>query len=151
MKRNSKIVIAAVSAIAITTGALATGTLAFAEGGRGDRMVNRLTERLELSADQSTALETLQVEMKETRELMRGDAAADGQTLQDLIVADTFDQGAALEMITSRAAALQAQGPELVAAAAVFLDGLSVDQKAQLSELMDRSSKRGGGRKSRSE
>ena len=146
MKRNSKVLIAAVSAIAISTGALA-----FAKGDKGDRMVNRLTERLELSADQSTALDTLQVEMKETRELMQGNAESDGQTLQDLIVADTFDQGAALEMITARATALQAQGPELVAAAAVFLDGLSPDQKAQLSEIMDRSSRRGGGRKHRGE
>ena len=63
--------------------------------------------------------------------------------LTALISADTFDQGAALTMITDRAAALQANAPELVAAAALFFDGLSAEQKATLQEFGNKAGKRG--------
>lgn len=133
MKRNTKIVLAALAAVSITT-----GTLAMAGGGRmGDRMVDRLSERLELTEQQVSSLQVLQTEISETRQLMRSGLDSDGQTLKNLIGAESFDQGAALEMITARTTAMQAQGPELVAAAAQFLDGLDVEQKQELSELMD--------------
>jgi len=143
MKRNTKIILSVIAASSI-----ATGTFAFAGGGHGqmgERMVNRLSDRLELSEQQSNALSALQVELSETRELMRGDLNSDSQSLKELISAESFDQGAALEMITARTTAMQAQGPELVAATAVFLDGLNAEQKQELSELMDRFSDRRGG------
>lgn len=144
MKRNTKIILATITAVSV-----ATGTIAFAGGGHGrmgERMVGKLTERLELSEQQVDALSALQVEFKETRELMRGDLDNDGKVLKDLISADTFDQGAALEMITTRTTAMQTQGPELVAAMAQFLDGLDASQKEELSSLMERFSDRRGGR-----
>ena len=144
MKRNSKIILATVAAVSIVT-----GTVAVAGGGHGrmgDRMVSKMTDRLELDEQQATALTALQQEIRETRELMRGDLSNDRSTLQQLVSADTFDQGAALEMITARTTAMQAQGPELVAATAAFLDGLNAEQKQELSQLMDRFSERRGGR-----
>lgn len=146
MKLNTKIILAAVTAVTI-----ATGSIAFAGGGHGrmgDRMVSKLTNRLDLTEQQSGALTTLQQEIKETRELMRGDLGSDGQTLKELVTAENFDQGAALEMITERTTAMQTQGPELVAAMAQFLDGLDATQKEELSSLMDRFSDRRGGRHS---
>ena len=114
----------------------------------GERMVGKLTKQLELSDQQVADLQILKEEIRETRELMRGDLGADGQTLKGLIGADSFDQGAAMEMITARTTALQSQGPELVAATAQFLDGLDAEQKQELNELMDRfSDRRGGGKR----
>ncbi|MBX2884718.1 MAG: Spy/CpxP family protein refolding chaperone, partial [Granulosicoccus sp.] len=95
-------------------------------------------ERLNLDEQQAGALEVLQQELQETRELMRGGEGEDRQTLKDLVSAESFDQGLALELITQRTSAMQAQAPELVAAAAGFLDGLNSEQKQELSELMDR-------------
>lgn len=145
MKRNTKIVLASITAIAIVS-----GTAAMAAGGHGrmgERMIGKLTSRLELNDQQVADLQSLQLEISETRELMRADLGEDGETLKSLIGAESFDQGAALEMITARTTALQSQGPELVAATAQFLDGLDADQKQELNELMDRFSNRRGGSK----
>ena len=144
MKRNTKIILAAVTAIT-----LVSGTFAVAGGGHGrmgERMISKLTDRLELDEQQAAALDSLHLELKETRELMRGDSATQGQWIKDLINADAFDQGAALEMITARTTAMQTQGPDLVAAAAQFFDGLNEVQKQELNELMDRFSDRRGDR-----
>lgn len=149
MKRNTKIILASIVAVTV-----ATGTAAMAGGGHGrmgERMVSKLTERLELNEQQTTDLQSLQLEIRETRELMRGDVDSDGQLVKELISADTFDQGAALEIITARTSAMQTQGPELVAATAQFLDGLNAEQKQELSELMDRFSDRRGGRRNHSD
>ena len=143
-KRHTSIVIATLAVICVTTGAMA-----MAGGGNsklGDRMVNRITERLDLNEQQISTLQSLQAEIRETRELMRGDSSADIQNLKDIVTAETFDQGAALEMITARTTALQAQGPVLVSATAMFLDGLSSEQKQILNEQMERFGDRRGRR-----
>jgi len=144
MKRNSKIILAAVTAVS-----LATGTVVFAAGGHGkmgNRMISKLTDRLELNEQQASALESLKLEIQETRDLMRADGESQGQSLMQLVSGDTFDQGAALEMITARTTAMQEQGPELVAAAAQFFDGLDSEQKQELNQMMDRFSERRGHR-----
>ena len=144
MKRNTKIILAAITAVT-----LVSGTFAVAGGGHGrmgERMISKLTDRLDLDEQQSVALESLHLEIKETRDLMRGDSSTQTQTLKELVSAETFDQGAALEMITARTTAMQAQGPELVAAAAQFFDGLNAEQKQELNELIGQFSERRGKR-----
>lgn len=143
MKRNTKIIVAALAVVGIASGtAIARG----GHGGMGEHMVNRLSDRLELNEQQVGTLETLRVEIKETSELVRGNSADDRQTLMDLVTAESFDQGQALEMITQRTTAMQTQAPELVAAAAGFLDGLDAEQKQELSKLMERFGDRRGHR-----
>ncbi|MFK7994489.1 MAG: Spy/CpxP family protein refolding chaperone [Granulosicoccus sp.] len=134
MKRHTKIILATITIVTIasTTAVVAGGR----HGNLGDRMVSKIVKKLDLDEQQSSALVLLQEELRETRELMRANPDTDGQTLGDLIGAETFDQGAALEMITVRTTALQNQGPELVAAAAQFFDSLNAEQKQQLSERM---------------
>jgi len=118
MKRTTKIAVTI-----LTISAVAAGTTAIARGGHGnvgDRIVHRVSERLDLNEQQAANLKNLQSEIMETRGLMLGNADADRQTLADLVGAESFDQGAALEMITARTTAMQTQAPELVAAAASF-------------------------------
>lgn len=140
MNAPKKLLVAALAAVGI---AAASG-VAIAERGdghRGERMLERVSERLELDDNQRAALATLAEAMRETRELMRG---ADGDLraqAESLVTAETFDQGAALGLIQERTAALDAQAPELVAAAAAFLDGLDAEQKADIAEFLE---KRGG-------
>lgn len=144
MKRQTKIIAAAVTAVIIgSTTVVVAGSR---HGNLGDHMVSKIAERLDLNETQQSALASLQSELRETRDLMRGNLDADGQTLGDLMGAQTFDQGAALEMITTRTTALQAQGPELVAAAAQFLDGLNAEQKAEISKHINKFSDRRGKR-----
>ena len=138
MNAPKKTVIAALVAIGIAAG---SGVALAERGDRGERMLERVAERLELDDNQRAALETLSGEIRETRELMRGGDGDVREELQGLLVADTLDQGAALALIQARTAAMDAQAPELVAAAAVFLDGLDAEQKAEVTEFLD---KRGG-------
>ena len=147
MKRNTKIIFAVVTAITVVS-----GTVAIAGGGHGrigERMVSKLTKKLDLTEQQATALDSLKLEIQETRNLMRGNLDSQSQTIKELVSAETFDQGAALEMITARTTALQTQAPELVAAAAAFFDVLDNEQKQELSDMMNRFSERRGGRHDR--
>ena len=141
MKHLRKLIIGAITVTTITVGASA-----FAARGDGDhqeRMIERISSKLELTDTQSAAMQSFAEELAETRELMRGNGTDLRAEMNSLIGADTFDQGRALTLINDRAAAIQANAPELVAAAAVFFDGLSAEQKAQVQQFAE---KRGHGR-----
>ncbi len=136
-----------IATIAVTTVGLAAGGLALADrsgGERGERMLERVSDRLELDDNQRAALDTLFVEVTDMRELMKGDGNDVRADIAALLSADAFDQGAALEMITSRTEAIQTGAPELVAAAAVFLDGLTAEQKADIADFAEQGRGRRG-------
>ncbi len=133
MKHIKKII---VGTLIIGTAALGASAYADRSGdGFKSRMIERVSSRLELNESQEAALNTFSAELMETRELMRGDSGDIRAEMSELLTADTFDQGRALSMINDRAAALQNNAPELVAAAAVFFDGLDATQKEQISEF----------------
>jgi len=136
MNNVKRIIIATVT---FTT--LAITTTAFAERGEGkrlDKMVERVSSKLDLDDTQTQALEEFAAELAETRQLMRGTDGGLRSEFSALLSAQSFDQGEALSLINERAAAVQANAPELVAAAALFFDGLSEEQKAQVQEFMEK-------------
>lgn len=121
-------------------GTVALGASAYANRG-GDRfqnhMIEKITKRLELTDTQVMALDNLVDEVIETRQLMKGDGENMRTEISGLVASDTFDQGKALSMINDRAAALQNNAPELVAAAAVFFDGLDSTQKEEINNFAE--------------
>lgn len=136
MNNMKKIIVATVT---FTTIAVAAAAYADRdEGSRQEKMVERISNRLELSDTQTQALENFAAELVETRQLMRGDGDGLRSEFGNLLEAPAFDQGQALSLINERTAAVQANAPELVAAAAVFFDGLSAEQKTQVQEMMDK-------------
>lgn len=140
MKNLKKTIIAGVAIVAV-----AVGASAYAQRGDGEhqnRMIERIGSKLNLDDNQSAALETFAAEMFETRQLMKGEGDNLRTEVGNLVMADTFDQGKALEMINARAAALQANAPELVAAAAVFFDGLNAEQKQQIKSFAEKRGRR---------
>ena len=140
MKKMTTIIVMATTAVAVAFGANA---YAKRDGGHhGDKMVSRIVKRLDLDDSQTAALKALQAEIIETRTLVKGDSANMKDQLSQMINADSFDQGAALSMINERAAAFQANAPELVATAGTFLDSLNPEQKAQVQKFMDHKGKR---------
>lgn len=145
---NKKTVIAVVTATTIGLGSLGIGASAWAKGrhGGGERMINRVTEMLSLNEGQVEALKSLQSEVSETRQLMRGDNGGLMGNLTEFVNADSFDQQEALNLINERIAALESNAPELVNAAAVFFDGLSAEQKATMTDKLEKMQKRHGKR-----
>ena len=145
MKNVKTLIIGGVTAIAVVLGASAFADRDQNHGGKHSaKMIERISNKLELTDNQAAALTAFGAELRETRDLMRGGEDGNMRTeLTALISADTFDQGAALTMITDRAAALQANAPELVAAAALFFDGLSAEQKAEIQEFSKKAGKHG--------
>ena len=130
--------------VATTAAAIAFGANAYAKrdaGHHGDKMVSRIVKRLDLDDSQAEALKALQAELIETRTLVKGDSGNMKDQLSQMINADTFDQGAVLSMINERAAAFQANAPELVATAGTFIDSLNPEQKAQVQKFMDHKGK----------
>jgi Spy/CpxP family protein refolding chaperone len=144
MKHLKKTIISTVAIASIAVGATAFAQRGDGDRHHGDRMLERIESRLELTDTQSAALATLADELTQTRELMRGNGSELRDEISSLINADTFDQGKALTMINERAAALQAKAPELVAAAAGFFDGLSAEQKAQIQQFAAKRAHRHG-------
>lgn len=130
--------------IGVTVASLAIGATAFAKrnGDHSDWMLDRVTDRLELNEGQVASLSTLRDELMETRALMRGDEQDFPETIKALVNAESFDQEAALSMINDRVDALRSNAPELVNAAAVFFDGLSAEQKADVESFIDRAGRR---------
>lgn len=137
---NKKTLIIITTSATLSIGALTFGATSWAKDGRksGDRLVNRATEVLSLDDGQVEALKMLQAEISETRDLMRGEQASFMGNLSELINDESFDQQRALDSINERVNALQSNAPELVNAAAVFVDGLSSKQKATLIEKMEK-------------
>ena len=141
MTHLKKIIIGAITLTTITVGASALA--ARGNGDHQERMIERISSKLELTDTQIAAMQSFAEELTETRELMRGNRTDLRAEMNSLIEADTLDQGKALTLINDRAAAIQKNAPELVAAAAVFFDGLSAEQRAQVLEFAE---KRGHGR-----
>ncbi|MEE9319713.1 MAG: Spy/CpxP family protein refolding chaperone [Granulosicoccus sp.] len=130
--------------VGVTVATLAVGATAFAkrQGGHSDWMLERVSDRLELDEGQLVTLTSLRDELMETRELMRGDEQNVQETIKALVKAESFDQEAALSMINERVEALRTNAPELINAAAVFFDGLSAEQKADVESFIDRVGRR---------
>lgn len=129
-----------VASIVATTVVIASGSaLAWRHGGpSSERMIERVSKQLELDQSQQAALTVLIGEIRETRDLVRGDADDLRASIGSMISSDTFDQGTALSMIEQRTSALQTQAPELVSSAATFIDGLDSEQKADIVSFLER-------------
>jgi len=133
MKRYKQIIIGALIIATTTVGATAYANKG--EGGFQQRIMDRISKKLDLTDTQVSALDVLAMELQETRQLMKGDSGDVRAKMSDLITAGTFDQGKALEMVYERVDGIRDNAPELVAAAAVFFDGLDAEQKEQISKF----------------
>ena len=141
--RRARLRTAAVAAVA--AGAVALGGLAVADrGDRTERVVERASDRLDLDDVQRDSLATL----VETVAGLRGELAGDGtgEALLALVAGPTLDQAGALALIESRADAVRAAAPALVASAAAFYDGLDERQRERVDGLLERVGEGRGGR-----
>lgn len=140
------------SLIALTSATVVIGGLT-ACGSRGDhargwsdervteargRMVEKISDKLELNADQKAKLGVLADEMVASRKAMRGESGDIRTDMQALIAADKFDRSKARQMLDQKTQAIQANGPKVLAAFGDFYDSLNPEQQKQVRERLER-------------
>ena len=144
------------SLIGLTTVTLALGGLT-ACGSRGDhargwsderitemrgKVIEKVTNKLELNEVQKQKLGVLTDEMLAARKAVKGDTTDPRADLRALIAADKFDRTKAQAMLDQKTQAVQGNGPKVLAAFGDFFDSLTPEQQKQVREKMD---KRGHG------
>ncbi|MBI2744309.1 MAG: Spy/CpxP family protein refolding chaperone [Burkholderiales bacterium] len=102
------------------------------------KMVEKISDKLELNAGQKAKLEVLADEMIASRKAMRGESGDVRNELQALIAADKFDRTKAQQMLDQKTQALQGSGPKVLAAFGDFYDSLNPEQQKQVRERLER-------------
>jgi protein CpxP len=103
---------------------------------RHGKMLERVSSRLELNAEQKKRLVTLSEKLHEQRLALVGKTTDPRAEFQALVAGDKFDKARAQSLITEKAAALNSKSPEVLAAAADFYDNLTPAQQQKVREFM---------------
>lgn len=102
-----------------------------------EKVVERVSSKLELNADQKQRLNVLADKLQEQRVAFmgQGDPRAEAKTL---VAGEKFDRAKAQAMVGQKTAAVNAKSPEVIAAFGDFYDSLNPQQQAKVREFMER-------------
>lgn len=139
MKKSTKITAAIVVTLSIITagGAYAAKNKHDNDDMRAEFAVTFIAKKLDLDATQEQALSALKDQVLVAKTAMRGQMETTHDDVRGLVEADSFDQGKALEMISTKTATIDTVAPELVGALGNFLDSLDAEQKAEILDFMN--------------
>lgn len=132
--------IAAIVITLITAGGIAAAGIAHAYGDpekRADRMIEKITGRLDLNEFQVLKLENLKTTVLAMREDMRDTRSEAGQTVEELLSSSQFDQQKALQLLDKPMTQVKSKMPEVIAAFAEFWNSLDVEQQAEIKEKFE--------------
>ena len=107
-----------------------------------ERMVDRVSSKLDLDAAQKAKLNTLADRLHAQRTAVVGTAADPRAQVQALVSGDKFDRVRAQALVDEKTRALQQGSPETIAALADFYDSLNPAQQQKVRDFMQR--RRGG-------
>jgi Spy/CpxP family protein refolding chaperone len=145
MKTPTKWIIASVGGIALVS-TLAVAGPRFKERGPemfADRMIDRITDNLELNEAQVAKLNGVKDTILEARKKMRENRKDKQAEMLALLGQPTLDQEKAMAMLTERGDAMKAEAPKVIGALAGFYDSLSPEQQQTLREtIQDRMERR---------
>ena len=149
---TQRILIALTSAILLLGGLTACGTRG--PGGWSEarvtemrsKMVERISDKLDLNAEQKIKLDAVTAEMEAQRKAFRGNGADPRDEIKTLIASDRFDRSKAQALLAQKTAAVQQQGPKVLTALADFYDSLTPAQQQQVRERLDKGRGGWGGR-----
>lgn len=101
------------------------------------KVVDKISGRLELNAEQKTKLGVLADQMIASRKAFRGDT--DPRTdMGALIAGDKFDRSKAQQLLDQKLQAAQGNGPQMLGAFGDFYDSLNPQQQQQVREQLQR-------------
>lgn len=102
------------------------------------KVVEKISGKLDLNADQKAKLGVLADEMIASRKAFRGQSADPRADLQVLIAGDKFDRAKAQALLDQKTQVVQGNGPKMLSAFGDFYDSLTPEQQKQVREKMDR-------------
>lgn len=101
------------------------------------KAIEKISDRLDLNADQKAKLGVLADQMIASRKAFRGNT--DPRTdLQALVAGDRFDRSKAQQLLDQKLQAAQGNGPQMLAAFGDFYDSLNPEQQKQVREKLER-------------
>ena len=101
------------------------------------KVIEKVSSKLDLNADQKAKLGVLADQMIASRKAFRGNS--DPRTdIQALIAGDKFDRSKAQQLLDQKLQAAQGNGPQILSAFGDFYDSLNPEQQKQVRERLER-------------
>ncbi len=100
------------------------------------KMVDRMSSKLDLNADQKVRLTALADKLQEQRKAMIGTSTDPRAEMKALIAGDKFDKARAQALVNEKTAAVSNKSPEVIAALADFYDSLNAAQQTKVRDLL---------------
>ena len=146
MKKSTKMITAAVLSVGLVGGVAAySGSCNKGFGHwrgdpeqRAEMIVERITDKLDLNAEQIAKLETLKNDLLSLRKEMRENRSKHREELMALITAPQLDRDKALFMLKEKTQTVEERAPQVIAVIAEFSDSLTPEQKQELAETMEK-------------
>ena len=102
------------------------------------KMVERVSGKLDLNAEQKQRLTVLAEKLHAQRLALMGDKPNPRADIQALVAGERFDRARAQTLVAEKTAALTSQSPEVIAAMGDFYDSLNPAQQQKVREFMNR-------------
>lgn len=100
------------------------------------KLVERVTSKLDLNADQKQRLNVLADTVQEQRAALVGTTTNPRADVQALVAGDKFDRSRAQTLVAEKTAAITGKSPEVISAMADFYDSLTPAQQSKVREAM---------------
>lgn len=100
------------------------------------KVVNRITSKLDLNAEQQQKLNVLADKVQAQRTALIGQTTNPRGEMQALIAGEKFDRARALNLLDEKTRVVQVSSPEVINALADFYDSLNPTQQAEVRERM---------------
>jgi len=132
-----------IAIIVAVFGLLLAGSLAWAKQGggfgpenRSERIVEKVSKRLDLDDTQQAKLEHFAQQMTGMREQKREQRKEGRQELMQLLDASTIDRNRAMDLLDARHREFKSHMQELVDAFSDFSDSLNMAQRDELKQIL---------------
>jgi len=101
-----------------------------------EKMIDRISSRLELDAAQKQRLGVLADKLKEQRVALMAGTTNPRADIEALVAGPKFERERAQGLVEAKTAAVRTKSPEVIAAAADFYDSLKPEQQQKVREFL---------------
>jgi Spy/CpxP family protein refolding chaperone len=142
MRRNIKYIVVAVSGVVLAATIAGCGHRHYSDESRGEWLVERVSDELDLTEPQKTKLEAVRQEILAARKATRADREATREEVLSLLNEPQLDQQKVLSLIQEKTTAVNQYAPQVVAKLGSFYDSLTDEQRKALREHVAEMSER---------